>query len=121
MKAHIGTDVESGLVVHTVVTTPANASDVSVVQDLLHGEEASLHGDAGSQLGPERTQALAEPIIAATGGTVKKGSPLPAGRRSSRSTRRGNTTAFEQIVSGHQIDAGLECHIGCAFPFGSWR
>ena len=84
MKAHIGADVESGLV-HTVVTTPANASDVSVVQELLHGEEASLHGDAGYQLGPERTQALAErkvkPFIAAKRGTIKKlleGSPLRA-------------------------------------------
>lgn len=110
MKAHIGTDVESGLVVHTVVTTPANASDVSVVQDLLHGEEASLPAMRG--LSWDRNARRRSP---------NQGSPLPAGRRSSRSTRQGNTTAFEQIVSGHQIDAGLECHIGYAFPFGSWR
>lgn len=46
MKAHIGVDRESGLV-HTVVTTAANASDVSQVEQLLHGEEKTVHGDAG--------------------------------------------------------------------------
>jgi len=46
MKAHIGVDGDSGLV-HTVVTTAANASDVSQVEHLLHGEETSVHGDAG--------------------------------------------------------------------------
>ncbi len=46
MKAHIGADVVTGLV-HTVKGTAANVSDVSQVPELLHGEEASLHGDAG--------------------------------------------------------------------------
>jgi IS5 family transposase len=46
MKAHIGADVESGLV-HTVVTTAANESDVAQIEDLLHGEEKLVHGDAG--------------------------------------------------------------------------
>jgi IS5 family transposase len=46
MKAHIGADVESGLV-HTVVTTAANASDVSQIEDLLHGKETVVYGDAG--------------------------------------------------------------------------
>jgi transposase, IS5 family len=46
MKAHIGADVESGLV-HTVVTTAANESDVAQIEDLLHGEEELVHGDAG--------------------------------------------------------------------------
>ena len=36
MKAHIGTDVASGLV-HTVVGTPANTHDLTVAGDLLHG------------------------------------------------------------------------------------
>jgi len=38
MKAHIGVDVESGLV-HTVTTTPANVGDVTEVSKLLHGKE----------------------------------------------------------------------------------
>ena len=46
MKAHIGADVDSGLV-HTVVTTPANESDVAQVDQLLHGKEKVVHGDAG--------------------------------------------------------------------------
>lgn len=46
MKAHIGADVESGLV-HTVVTTAANEADVAQVADLLHGKETRVHGDAG--------------------------------------------------------------------------
>lgn len=46
MKAHIGADVMSGLV-HTVVTTAANASDVGEVDKLLHGKEEAVLGDAG--------------------------------------------------------------------------
>ena len=36
MKAHIGVDLESGLV-HTVVGTAANVSDVVIASELLHG------------------------------------------------------------------------------------
>ena len=46
MKAHIGVDVDSGLV-HTVTTTAANAADVTQVAKLLHGEEETVHGDSG--------------------------------------------------------------------------
>ncbi len=46
MKAHIGVDMESGLV-HTVTTTAANAADVTQVEHLLHGEEIVVHADAG--------------------------------------------------------------------------
>ena len=46
MKAHIGLDAESGLA-HTLETTPANASDVTVAHALLHGGEAQVQGDAG--------------------------------------------------------------------------
>lgn len=46
MKAHIGADVDSGLV-HTVVTTPANESDVAQIDELLHGKEEVVHGDSG--------------------------------------------------------------------------
>jgi transposase, IS5 family len=46
MKAHIGVDSHSGLV-HSVTTTPANVSDVTQVEHLLHGEEKTVHGDAG--------------------------------------------------------------------------
>ena len=41
MKAHIGADDESGLV-HTVVSTAANVSDISQAAELLHGEESRV-------------------------------------------------------------------------------
>ena len=46
MKAHIGVDAGSGLV-HRVVGTAANVSDLSQTQELLHGEERVVHADAG--------------------------------------------------------------------------
>ena len=64
MKAHIGTDVASGLV-HTVVGTPANTHDLTVAGDLLHGGETDIHADAGYQgavnrgIAPEATWHIA--------------------------------------------------------------
>jgi IS5 family transposase len=46
MKAHIGVDAESGLV-HTVVGTAANVADVVETTNVLHGEEKTVHLDAG--------------------------------------------------------------------------
>ena len=46
MKAHIGADADSGLV-HSVVTTAANAHDVTQAHALLHGEETDAFGDSG--------------------------------------------------------------------------
>ena len=45
-KAHIGVDRNSGIV-HTVKATAANVSDVSMTAQLMHGEEATVNGDAG--------------------------------------------------------------------------
>ena len=74
MKAHIGVDVESGLV-HTVTTTAANAADVTETSNLLHGEESSIHADAG-YTGADRREELegctAQWHIAAKRGTIKK-------------------------------------------------
>ena len=46
LKAHIGVDRDSGLV-HTVVTTAANVSDVTQTHALLHGKEKTVFADAG--------------------------------------------------------------------------
>ncbi|KAB0493525.1 MAG: IS5 family transposase [Pseudomonas sp.] len=46
MKAHIGADVESGLV-HHVHGTAANVADVTQVAELLHGDENAVYADAG--------------------------------------------------------------------------
>lgn len=48
MKAHIGVDAQSGIV-HTVVSTAANVSDVTQAHKLLHGKERLAFGDAGYQ------------------------------------------------------------------------
>ncbi len=46
MKAHVGVDASSGLV-HSIVGTAANESDVSQAHALLHGHETDAFGDAG--------------------------------------------------------------------------
>jgi IS5 family transposase len=46
IKAHIGVDEESGLV-HTLITTAANVSDISQTPALLHGQEEEVGADAG--------------------------------------------------------------------------
>ncbi|QOK93761.1 IS5 family transposase (plasmid) [Ralstonia pseudosolanacearum] len=46
MKSHVGVDAASGLV-HSVVGTAANESDVSQAHALLHGHEEHAFGDAG--------------------------------------------------------------------------
>ena len=74
MKAHIGVDMNNGLT-HSLVTTAANAHDVTQVSQLLHGQEEGVMGDAG-YLGAEKreeTQGVkAEWIISERPGTVKK-------------------------------------------------
>jgi transposase, IS5 family len=46
LKAHIGADEQSGLV-HTVVSTAANVSDISQTANLMHGKEQVVGADAG--------------------------------------------------------------------------
>jgi IS5 family transposase len=53
-KAHIGVDRETGLVHHMKVTS-ANVHDVTVVTELLTGEEETVHGDSG-YLGAEKRE-----------------------------------------------------------------
>ena len=78
MKAHIGVDAVSGLV-HTVVGTAANVSDISQAANLLHGEENSVHADAG-YIGLEKRAEMQDRDlsfdIAKKRGEVRK---LPAG------------------------------------------
>ena len=57
-KAHVGVDLGTGLV-HTVVGTAANVSDVSQAHRLLHGEEKLRLGDAGYQGVEKRPEMLA--------------------------------------------------------------
>ncbi len=48
LKAHIGVDSASGLL-HTVIGTAGNVSDVTQAHALLHGDEVAAMGDAGYQ------------------------------------------------------------------------
>ena len=48
MKGHIGADADSGLV-HSVVGTAANVSDVTQAYALVHGQEEDVYADAGYQ------------------------------------------------------------------------
>lgn len=61
MKAHIGVDALSGLV-HTVIGTAANVSDVTQAQALLHGDETVALGDAGYQGVEKREENLECPV-----------------------------------------------------------
>ena len=48
MKMHIGVDDALGLI-HSVTTTAANVHDITQADQLLHGEEERVWGDAGYQ------------------------------------------------------------------------
>ena len=65
MKAHIGVDAESGLT-HGLATTAANASDVTMAHAVLHGDEASVHGDSGHQGVGKRAENKARDVEWAT-------------------------------------------------------
>lgn len=53
-KAHIGVDKDTGLV-HTLRTTAANVHDITMLPQLLSGEEETVHGDSG-YLGAEKRE-----------------------------------------------------------------
>lgn len=61
MKAHIGVDAHSGLV-HTLVGTAGNVSDITQAQALLHGDETDVFGDAGYQGVEKREENLEAPV-----------------------------------------------------------
>ena len=62
MKAHIGVDKDSGLV-HTVVVTAANVSDISQTPVMLHGQEEQVWLDAG-YVGVDKREDMQEALKA---------------------------------------------------------
>jgi IS5 family transposase len=73
MKAHIGVDMESGLV-HTVTGTAANVSDISEAANLLHGDEETAYADAGYTGVAQRQEhqdSAVEWFVAAKRGKIK--------------------------------------------------
>ena len=61
LKAHIGVDAASGLV-HTVIGTAGNVSDVTQAHALLHGDEVAAMGDAGYQGVEKREENLGKNV-----------------------------------------------------------
>jgi IS5 family transposase len=60
MKLHIGTDLKGR--VHTVTATPASVNDITVLPELLHGEERALYGDRGYWKEADRRDAEAHGV-----------------------------------------------------------
>jgi IS5 family transposase len=61
MKGHIGVDLHSGLV-HSLVGTAANVSDITQTASLLHGEEQEVFADAG-YIGVEKRAELKDRAV----------------------------------------------------------
>ena len=55
-KAHIGVDMDTG-VVHTMEPTAANVADVAMTNELVHGNEDEVYGDSGYTGAEKRPEA----------------------------------------------------------------
>jgi len=62
MKTHIGVNAASGLV-HIVVGTAGNVSDVTQAHALMHGDEKNALGDAGYQGVEKRSENLGKTVM----------------------------------------------------------
>ena len=58
MKAHVGVDKKTKLI-HSVAATPANVADGNMIEQLLHGQETHVWGDAAYAGRTERIRAKA--------------------------------------------------------------
>ena len=91
MKAHIGADAASGLV-HSVEGTAANESDISQTHKLLHGQEKTVHADAGYTGVEKRAE-----IIAAHGGVrVARGRQAQQNQSNARELGQGFERALRE-------------------------
>lgn len=75
MKAHIGVDLDSGLV-HTLVTTTGKESEQNVLPELLHGAEDEVLGDRGYGSKADRVLAEAAGIALRTAHRTTRGKEL---------------------------------------------
>jgi IS5 family transposase len=75
MKAHIGVDLDSGLV-HTLVTTTARESDQNVLPQLLHGAENEVLGDRGYGSKADRVLADEAGVVLRTAHRTTRGKEL---------------------------------------------
>jgi IS5 family transposase len=114
MKAHVGVDAQSGLV-HRVIGTAAHVSDVSQTRALLHGQEKTVHADAGYQGADKRPEMADVPgldwQIAAKRGRIKA---LPEGEEKERLQRWERAKAQVRALVEHPFASALRrCPSGC--------
>jgi len=80
MKMHTGADADFGLV-HTVQGTSANVADVNMFGELLHGGEASVHGDSAYHSKALKAQAEASGLQFNVNERGTKSQPLTAAQK----------------------------------------
>ena len=111
MKAHIGVDLVNG-VTHSLVTTAANAHDVTQVSRLLHGKEESVLGDAG-YVGSEKredTQGVkVKWVISERPGKIKKLKRHPRLNKSAITLEKMKATVRAKVEHPFRI---IKCQFG---------
>ena len=126
MKAHIGVDAESGLV-HSVIGTTANVSDITQAGALLHGEETMAFGDAGYR-GVDKREEAQRPAVArrdAAGQAQRSWTSIVHGRgcsskpnKSRPATRRSSSACsgwpISSSPSGNCSGSSPEVRLECA-------
>ena len=95
MKAHTGTDTDSG-VVHTLVCTAANVHDSTVVGELLHGEEHSAYADSAYSAKALRSLAQASGLNYRACERAKRNRPL-----TERQKRRNRAISQIRAIGEH--------------------
>ena len=95
MKAHVGTDPRG--IVHTLVTTPANESDIGQMSRLLHGAERVVYGDQAYWSEAHRQAALARNIRYRINRRGTGGHKLTRHERSLNRIRSGTRARAEHV------------------------
>jgi len=113
MKAHIGSDVPSGIV-HTLIGTAANVADVECAGRALHGEEKAAYVDAGYTGVEKRTEVIAahpqvQWVVAQKRGKIKA---LPEGpiKELTRQMERCKAQVRARVEHAFQIVKNLFGH-----------
>ena len=115
MKAHIGAEVESGLV-HHVHGTAANVANVTQVAELLHGEENAVYADVGYTGGEKREEHAGRAVIwqiaarHSTYSTFAQTQPDLQGQATDRTRQSADPGEGRTPISGHQAPVRLRAN-----------
>lgn len=80
MKAHIGSDAQSGIV-HHLETTAAKTNDRVPMKQLLHGKEKAIFGDKGYYKQEDKREARSRGILWAVSDRGTRNHPLSSSQR----------------------------------------